>query len=92
MAKGNADSRGRQVRFRVETSPERACGVYSNASIVSTHESESRIDFLYVDHAATKEGEVPARLVSRVIMPTTVLASLSESLSNHIAKHLERDL
>lgn len=81
-----------QVRFRVEVSPERACGNYANASIVSTTNAESRIDFLYVDHANKQGDELPAHLVSRVIMPTTALANLSETLSEHISKHLEHGM
>lgn len=80
------------VNFRIETSPERACGVYANASIVSTTNAESRIDFLYVDHANKQGNDVPAHLVSRVIMPTSVLANLSETLNEHIAKHLEHGM
>ena len=80
------------VRFRVEASPERACGVYANASIVSSTNAESRIDFLYVDHANKQGAEVPAHLVARVIMPTSDLANLSETLNEHISKHLERGL
>lgn len=82
----------KQLHFRVEASPERSCGVYANASIVSTTNAESRIDFLYVDHANKKGDQVPAHLVARVIMPTTALANLSETLSDHISKHLERGL
>lgn len=81
-----------EVHFRVETAPERACGCYANASIVSTTNAESRIDFLYVDHPNRQGDEVPAYLVSRVIMPTTALANLSETLSQHISKHLEHGL
>lgn len=80
------------VHFRIEASPERACGVYANASIVSTTNAESRIDFLYVDHANKKGDELPAHLVARVIMPTSALANLSETLSEHISKHLERGM
>ena len=80
------------VQFRVEATPERACGVYANASIVSTVNAESRIDFLYVDHANKKGNELPAHLVSRVIMPTSALANLSETLNEHIAKHLEKSM
>lgn len=81
-----------QVHFSIQASPERACGSYANASIVSTTGTESRIDFLYVDHANRNGDELPANLVSRVIMPTSVLADLSETLNDHIAKHLERGL
>ncbi len=81
-----------QVHFQVQASPERACGVFANASIVSTTGAESRIDFLYLDHANKKGSEVPAHLVSRVIMPTTALANLSETLTNHLNKHLEKGL
>ena len=81
-----------EVRFRIETSPDRACGTYANASIVSTTDAESRIDFLYVDHANKQGDELPAILVSRVIMPTTALANLSETLTKHISKHLEQGM
>ena len=82
----------KSVHFNIQASPERACGVYANASVVTTTNNESRIDFLYVDHANKQGDEVPAHLVARVIMPTTDLANLSETLSEHIAKHLERGL
>lgn len=81
-----------QLHFRIEAAPERACGSYANASIVSTTGTESRIDFLYVDHANRQGDELPAHLVSRVIMPTSVLADLSETLNDHIAKHLEHGM
>ncbi len=81
-----------QVHFRIEASPDKACGNYANASIVSTTNAESRIDFLYVDHANKQGDELPAHLVSRVIMPTSVLANLSETLSDHISKHLEKGI
>ena len=85
------------VHFRIEASSEKACGVYSNASIVSTTNAESRIDFLYVDHANKQKGrdgrdELPAHLVARVIMPTSALANLSETLTEHISKHLEHGM
>ena len=79
-----------EVRFNIQASSEKACGVYANASIVSTHGTESRIDFLYVDHANKRGDELPAHLVSRVIMPTGVLNNLTDTLNNHIAKHLEQ--
>ena len=88
MPENNAN----QVHFRIEAAPERACGCYANASIVSTTNAESRIDFLYVDHANKHGDELPAHLVSRVIMPTSVLANLSETLNEHIAKHLEHGM
>ena len=78
-----------EVSLQIEASPEKICGNYSNASIVSTSGAESRIDFLYVDHANADGDVVPAHLVSRVIMPTTELAHLAETLNEHIAKHLE---
>ena len=81
-----------EVQLRVEASPDKICGQYSNASIVSTSGAESRIDFLYVDHANRQGDQVPAHLVSRVIMPTTELAHLSETLNQHIAKHLEQGM
>lgn len=81
-----------EVQLRVEATPDKVCGQYSNASIVSTTGSESRIDFLYVDHGGKQGHEVPAHLVSRIIMPTTELAHLSETLNNHIAKHLEQGM
>ncbi len=81
-----------EVHFQVQASPERACGQYANASIVSTTNAESRIDFLYVDHANKNGDEVPAHLVSRVIMPTSALANLSETLTKHISKHLEQGM
>ena len=81
-----------QVQLQVQATPDKACGLYSNASIVSTNGAESRIDFLYVDHANKQNGSVPAHLVSRVIMPTSELARLSETLNSHIAKHLEKGL
>ena len=81
-----------EVQLRVEATPDKACGVYSNASIVSTNGNESRIDFLYVDHPNARGKEVPAHLVSRVIMPTSELAQLSETLNKHISKHLERGM
>ena len=81
-----------EVQLRVEASPENLAGTYSNASIVSTTGAESRIDFLYVDHANAQGDEVPAYLVSRVIMPTTELAHMAETLNDHIAKHLEQGM
>lgn len=81
-----------EVSLQIEASPEKICGTYSNASIVSTSGAESRIDFLYVDHANAEEDVVPAHLVSRVIMPTTELAHLAETLNDHIAKHLEQGM
>lgn len=81
-----------QVHFNIQAAPDKACGCYANASIVSTTNAESRIDFLYVDHANKQGDEVPAYLVSRVIMPTTQLANLSETLNSHIAKHLEHGM
>lgn len=80
------------MQLSVEASPEKLAGVYANASIVSTTGAESRVDFLYVDHANAEDGEVPAYLVSRVIMPTTELAHLAETLNEHIAKHLEQGM
>lgn len=81
-----------ELQLSVEASPERLSGTYANASIVSTTGAESRVDFLYVDHANADDGEVPAFLVSRVIMPTTELAHLAETLNDHIAKHLEQGM
>lgn len=81
-----------EMQLSVEASPEKLAGVYANASIVSTTGAESRVDFLYVDHANAEDGEVPAYLVSRVIMPTTELAHLAETLNEHIAKHLEQGM
>ena len=81
-----------EVNLQIQAGPDKICGNYSNASIVSTNGAESRIDFLYVDHANKSNGSVPAHLVSRVIMPTTELARLSETLSNHISKHLEKGI
>ncbi len=81
-----------EMQLSVEASPEKLGGVYANASIVSTTGAESRVDFLYVDHANADDGEVPAYLVSRVIMPTTELAHLAETLNDHIAKHLEQGM
>ena len=80
------------VRLAIQASSDKVCGTYSNASVVSTHGAESRIDFLYVDHGGKKGNEVPAHLVSRVIMPTSELARLSETLNKHIAKHLEKGM
>lgn len=84
--------KSKQVRFNIQASPDRICGVYANASIVSTTNAESRIDFLYVDHANKQGDDVPAHLVARVIMPTTALADLSETLSKHLSKHLEQGM
>ena len=81
-----------EPQLRVNAAPEKACGVYSNASVVSTTGAESRIDFLYVDHPNKTGNEVPAHLVARVIMPTSELARLSETLTKHISKHLEKGL
>lgn len=81
-----------EVQLRVEATPDKACGLYSNASIVSTTGSESRIDFLYVDHGGKQGNEVPAHLVNRIIMPTTELAHLAETLNSHISKHLEQGM
>ena len=80
------------LRFNVQAAPEKASGVYANASVVSSTGNESRIDFLYVDHANKRGDEVPAHLAARVIMPTSDLANLSETLNDHIAKHLEHGL
>lgn len=82
----------KEVRFNIQASPERMCGCYANASIVSTSNAESRIDFLYVDNANKQGNDVPAHLVARVIMPTTSLADLSETLSKHLSKHLEQGM
>ena len=81
-----------ELQLRIEATPESLGGIYSNASIVSTTGAESRVDFLYVDHANAMDGEVPAYLVSRVIMPATELAHLAETLNDHIAKHLEQGM
>ena len=81
-----------QVHFNVQASNETMCGTYANAAIVSTSNAESRIDFLYVDHAGKRGDEVPAMLVSRLIMPTRELANLSETLTKHLTKHLEHGL
>ncbi|MCQ2751547.1 MAG: DUF3467 domain-containing protein [Coriobacteriales bacterium] len=83
-----------QVKIRFEATLEKACGQYANSSIISTNGPESRIDFLYVDHPSINRetNEVPAHLVSRIIMPTSELARLSETLNNHLSKHLEKGL
>jgi hypothetical protein len=81
-----------ETHFRIEASADTACGVYANASIVSTTGAESRIDFLYVDRVNKNGDELPAHLVSRVIMPTTELSNLSETLTKHISKHLEKGM
>lgn len=81
-----------ELQLSVEASPEKLCGNYANASIVATTGAESRVDFLYIDHANADDEGVPAYLVSRVIMPTTELAHLAETLNDHIAKHLEQGM
>ncbi len=79
-------------KLRVEASSDKVCGAYANASIVSTTGAESRIDFLYVDRVNKDDNGVPAYLVSRIIMPTSELSNLSETLTKHISKHLEKGM
>ena len=79
-------------KLRVEAASDKVCGTYANASIVSTTGAESRIDFLYVDRVNKDESGVPAYLVSRIIMPTSELSNLSETLTKHISKHLEKGM
>ena len=75
------------TNLNITAKPEDLKGVYANMSIIASTPSESRIDFIYNDHAPSPDSTAPSYLVSRVILSHSQLVALAKALNEHLDKN-----
>ena len=77
----------RPANLNITAKPEDLRGVYANMSIIASTPSESRIDFIFNDHAPSPDNNAPSYLVSRVILSHSQLVALHRALTEHLEKN-----